>query len=198
MRRVLCIIDAGRMRSEAQNAFLKSLEEPPLDTCVILTASTNGNLLETIVSRVQRIDILPVSADMAKLHYDRQGIPAVLLARSYALSQGQAGLLHSLLQTDIEHPLKEWVETAKQLLSISPGERILRTDELSKDKPGVLLLINALGRIVNATLRSASLTGNAAAVKRWQSSLQAIQDAREGLNHNANIKLLLDHLLLNI
>lgn len=198
IHRVLTIIDANRLRTEAQNAFLKNLEEPPTDTCIILTANSAGDLLSTILSRVQHITILPVSLDMAQEYYKTRGIPATVLQKNYALSQGQVGLLDSLLQSETDHPLKEWVDKAKILLSKQPGERILQTDELSKDKPGILMLLNALGRIVHAAMVSASNQGNSSAIKRWQNSLNVIQETHEAIKHNANTKLLLDNLLLNI
>ncbi|MDB5182956.1 MAG: polymerase delta prime subunit [Candidatus Saccharibacteria bacterium] len=198
IRRVLTTIDAGRMRFEAQNAFLKSLEEPPTDTCIILTVDATGDLLETMYSRAQKIDILPVSEAMAKEYYSKKGITSVELAKNYALSQGQVGLLSSLLSVDTNHPLKEWVETAKGLLAQPAGERIMQTDVLSKDKLGVLLLLNAFGRIAHAALTSAAKTSNAKAIERWKDSLEAVQNAHEAMTHNANTKLMLDHLLLSI
>jgi DNA polymerase-3 subunit delta' len=198
IRRVLSIIDAGRMRFEAQNAFLKSLEEPPVDTCIILTVDANGDLLETMYSRAQKIDILPVSEAMANEYYSKKGTSSVELARNYALSQGQVGLLSSLLSTEANHLLKEWVETAKSLLAQPAGERIMQTDVLSKDKPGVLLLLNAFGRIAHAALASSARTGNTKAIDRWKKSLETVQEAHEALLHNANTKLMLDHLLLSI
>lgn len=196
--RILTIINATRMRFEAQNAFLKSLEEPPADTCIILTAEANGDLLETIFSRLQRIEILPVSEAMAKVFYSKLGTPATELARNYALSQGQVGLLNSLLSKEADHPLKAWVETGKAIYAKSPNERLLQTDELSKDKPGVLLLLNALGRIAHAALVGASKAGNTKAAQRWQNSLKAVQAAQIALGSNANLKLVLDNLLLNL
>ncbi len=198
IRRVLTIIDAGRMRFEAQNAFLKSLEEPPHDTCIIMTADANGDVLETIYSRVQRIDILPVSEEMAKDYFTKQGVPALEIARNYALSQGQVGLLSSLLSKESVHPLKDWVQIAKSLLAKSAGERILQTEVFSKDKPGIILLLDALGRISYAALTQAATSNNKIALERWRNSLQTIADTHEALSHNANTKLMLDHLLLNI
>ncbi len=198
IRRIMTIIDAGRMRFEAQNAFLKSLEEPPTDTLIILTADANGSLLETIYSRVQRVDILPVSEAMAQEFYTKQGVSSIELSRNYALSQGQVGLLSSLVSKESDHPLKTWVETAKQLLAKPAGERVLQTEALSKDKPGVLLLMDALGRITHAALMHASKTKNSSAIDRWKKSLEAVQEAHEALRHNANTKLLLDYLLLSI
>jgi hypothetical protein len=42
---------------EAQNAFLKNLEEPNLSTQIILTAPTTASLLSTIASRCQKIEL---------------------------------------------------------------------------------------------------------------------------------------------
>jgi replication-associated recombination protein RarA len=198
INRIMVIIDAGRMRFEAQNAFLKSLEEPPTDTCIILTAEANGGLLETIYSRVQRIDVLPVSESLAKEYFGKQGISAIELAKNYALSQGQVGLLSSLLVGDAENPLKQWVERGKQLLSAPAAERILQTDELSKDKANVVLLLNALGRISHAALSQSAKTGNIKAMQRWKNSLETVQYSQMAILRNANTKLLLDHLLLTI
>lgn len=43
---------------EAQNAFLKILEEPPLNTLFILTAESENNLIPTIISRVRIVQLL--------------------------------------------------------------------------------------------------------------------------------------------
>jgi len=61
MRRVFLIRDAERMNEGAQNALLKTLEEPPGDARLILVTSTAGRMLPTIRSRCQRIpfDLLP-------------------------------------------------------------------------------------------------------------------------------------------
>lgn len=197
IRRVLTIVDAGRMRFEAQNAFLKSLEEPPADTVIILTTGDSNAVLPTIYSRVQHIDILPVSEAMAKEYFTQQGIPASQLARQYALSQGQVGLLSALLR-DEEHALKQSVEQAKALLKQTPGERLLITEQLAKDKEVVTMLIDACGRIAHAGLLSASKAGNKSAVKRWRECLEAVQSARNALRYNANTKLLVDQLLLSL
>jgi len=198
IRRVFIVADAGRMRQEAQNAFLKSLEEPPADTCIILTTEANGDLLPTIYSRAQRVDVLPVSESGAREYFSKKGATSADITRNYALSQGQAGLLSSLLAAETEHELKTWVNTGKELLGKAPGERLLQTDELSKDKPGTLLLINVLGRITHAALMGAAKTGNTKAIKKWQQSMQAVQEARDALQHNANTKLVLDNLLLSL
>ncbi len=53
--RVVLILHAHRMNRESSNALLKTLEEPPSRTYLILTAPGTGMLLPTIVSRCQVI-----------------------------------------------------------------------------------------------------------------------------------------------
>lgn len=53
--KVLIVDDAHRMNVQAQNALLKTLEEPPGRTHIVLTTSRPKNLLATVVSRCQRV-----------------------------------------------------------------------------------------------------------------------------------------------
>ncbi len=54
------IVSADRMELAAANAFLKTLEEPPLRTLFLLLSDAPDAILPTILSRTQRID-LPLS-----------------------------------------------------------------------------------------------------------------------------------------
>ena len=54
-------VDADCMTEEASNAFLKTLEEPPAQTVIILLCSSPQRLLPTIVSRCLRISFGPVA-----------------------------------------------------------------------------------------------------------------------------------------
>ncbi len=57
----VCIIEhADTMTVQAANAFLKTLEEPPEDTIIILTTSKPNSLLPTIISRCQQLTFHPV------------------------------------------------------------------------------------------------------------------------------------------
>lgn len=58
--RVVLIEDAETMNEQAQNAFLKMLEEPPTNTFFILIANNINPLLATIVSRCRNIWFKPV------------------------------------------------------------------------------------------------------------------------------------------
>lgn len=51
------IVSADRMNEAAANAFLKALEEPPKKTLILLVTDAPQQLLPTIRSRCQRIDV---------------------------------------------------------------------------------------------------------------------------------------------
>jgi DNA polymerase-3 subunit delta' len=66
-RKVYIIEDAGDMTVQAQNCMLKTLEEPPPYAVIILTAARYESLLETIRSRVTRINFRKNSYEEVKL-----------------------------------------------------------------------------------------------------------------------------------
>ena len=61
--KVVIIEKAERMNRESSNALLKTLEEPPENTLIILTTSNQNALLPTIVSRCQKIKFRPLSKE---------------------------------------------------------------------------------------------------------------------------------------
>jgi DNA polymerase-3 subunit delta' len=52
-KKIVIVDDAEKMTAEAQNCLLKTLEEPPADSLLILVSSDKGALFPTIVSRCQ-------------------------------------------------------------------------------------------------------------------------------------------------
>ena len=61
--RVIIVDEADRMTREASNAFLKTLEEPPQWTTIILVATAVKGLPPTVLSRCQRILFNPLSQE---------------------------------------------------------------------------------------------------------------------------------------
>ena len=55
--KVVCMINADTMNNIAQNALLKSLEEPSANSYIIMTTSRSKSLAQTIYSRCQVINI---------------------------------------------------------------------------------------------------------------------------------------------
>jgi hypothetical protein len=53
--KVAVIAEANRMNANAQNSFLKTLEEPPANTLIILIAEKTSDFLPTVLSRCRMI-----------------------------------------------------------------------------------------------------------------------------------------------
>ena len=62
-RKVGVVLEADRMNESAANAFLKTLEEPPGSSLLLLLTNSVQNLLPTIVSRCQRIVLSAAQED---------------------------------------------------------------------------------------------------------------------------------------
>lgn len=64
--KIVIIDDADTMNVFASNAFLKTLEEPPKDSLIILVSSKPDNLPDTIRSRCSRINFTPLSHEASQ------------------------------------------------------------------------------------------------------------------------------------
>ena len=93
-RKVYIINDAHLATQEAQNALLKTLEEPPSASVVILITDKIGSLYSTIRSRAQVVKFFPLKVDAVKAilikAYKMEDVKAHILAGLAAGSAGKA------------------------------------------------------------------------------------------------------------
>ena len=90
--KVAVISEADRMTQEAVNALLKTLEEPPHKTVILLTASNREALPDTIVSRCQNVGFDLVKYDTIRSELRRRCDTAEEQADLWAyLSTGRLG-----------------------------------------------------------------------------------------------------------
>ena len=82
--KVAVIAPAERMHVAAVNALLKTLEEPPAGTYLILVAELIGRLPATILSRCRRLRLSPPDPDEATAWLAEQGVaePGLALAQA--------------------------------------------------------------------------------------------------------------------
>lgn len=140
--RIFLVRDAERMNEGAQNALLKTLEEPPGRTRLILVSSSAARLLTTIRSRCQCVPFAPLPADYVSSRLESVGVPSDA-ARSLArLSDGRLGVAlrwHALGVSDVmndvalllrEPPAGTPEAFAKRLLAVADGlaRRSVRLD----------------------------------------------------------------------
>jgi len=108
--RGIIISDAHKMTVEAQNAFLKNLEEPPEGVIYILLTDNTNNLLTTIKSRCWEINFSPLKAQqleniLTKRYYlNKQDIKDVL-----PFAQGSVTNALFLIQNNFEDYLHKTI-----------------------------------------------------------------------------------------
>jgi DNA polymerase III subunit delta' len=71
-RKVAIVVDAHLMNLQAQNAFLKTLEEPPADTTLVLLAAAPDKLLPTIRSRCSKLSFNPLPVALVAEHLRKE------------------------------------------------------------------------------------------------------------------------------
>jgi len=99
-RRVVLVLDADQLTPEAQNALLKSLEEPPEGTVFLLITSQEQRVLPTLHSRSRKIRFhyLDYAAFVRALQPE-PAHPTLL----YGLSRGSPGLARALVESGALH-----------------------------------------------------------------------------------------------
>jgi DNA polymerase III subunit delta' len=217
--RVFIVEDAEYMNESASNALLKTLEEPPPTSHLILTTSNPTALLATIRSRCQTIRFAPIPREAIETFLiEETKLPAAdaeLLARTSGGSLGRA------LGTDIDTYRERRDSMLEVLTALTvTGDRaeLLRAAEAlaaPKDRDEYERRLDALeglirdawalrlGRpdetIVNGDLLK-TLKSVAAELKSEQAGswLKQIEELRGALEVNLNRKIASDALLLTM
>lgn len=218
-RRVFIVDPADRMSDDAQNALLKTLEEPAASSCIILVTSRPMHLLPTTRSRCQGLAFgtLPVRELAGRLEAVR-GLPPADAWRAARLAGGRLG---AAMQIDLARHDAEREELISLLAGLaatwSPEkafEAIERFGSETEEIGGQLRMLSGLLRDImlvsqgapeEALLhadRAADLAALATRLARAPGALPLMLDrvrlAQSDLERNVNRKLLLETLLFDL
>ena len=156
-RRVFIIDDAEWLRREAANSLLKTLEEPPETSLIILITPKPFVLLDTIRSRCQLLSFAPLTAAEIEQHLQTMKKPldeARLRARLACGSIGRAIEIDLDEYREMRNVLLELIETLafsrSSLELLSAAEylgRKLEKDEFEKHLDALMVLLADLFRL---------------------------------------------------
>jgi len=120
-KRKIAIIDpATLLNASSQNALLKTLEEPPQNSLIVLVAPNAGALLPTLRSRCLRISFGPLARDeVARYLMSKEGISQDDASLRAALSMGSLGAAIKFDKDELLEKRRSW---AALLLSLSAGD----------------------------------------------------------------------------
>lgn len=225
--KLIIISEADRLMEEAANAFLKTLEEPPPDTLIILITELPHRLLPTILSRCVRLDLC--SADTSTVHLSpaqQQFLPDVRQAFARLGDDVAALALRADLQNrlaTLRESITERITSAvkAEAKAVAEGTDIrdwearqkdatlaaIETEYLSERARMLELLSLCFGQAVLLASHAPDTVPLApelqdVATKHSVADLlrrmRAVDDLRTDLNFNVNEALALDSRLLDI
>ena len=209
-KKVVLVDHAELMTVEAQNAFLKTLEEPAGDALIILITETSGRLLPTIRSRCQLLRFEPISRRemkdflaVAGSKLDRKQLDVIV---EYA--GGSVGRALELINTkaNLEFDL------VKRLLAVTVPDRFAIINKEIESRSQARRLVRELMVVLRIELMAARNELNPAPVadfleipgkripteKVLRAHLNWARKIRDILGANVNVRLALENLWLNI
>ena len=119
--KILIVWQADKMNISAANKFLKFLEEPPKGTLIILTAENTDNILPTIFSRTQLVEIPRIADEDVEKYLDiNYQISEEKIKEIVFQSQGNLNIANKLLHeensdSEFEELFVTWVREAFQV-----------------------------------------------------------------------------------
>ncbi len=216
-KKIYLIPDASKMTTQAQNALLKTLEEPPAYCHILLIADNADALLPTVQSRCVEMAVHPVTDEELRTYLINEMLVPEHEARLItAFAQGNIGKARRMAGTvDFREKLSESIRFLKNSKDMDTVSRLEFDKKIAADKQGIydyLELFSAWFRDVlyfkasndperiifreevNAIRQRASVSS----YEGLMHIIEAIESARRRLAANVNPELVLELLFLTI
>lgn len=215
--KIYIIDEAEKLSVQAQNALLKTIEEPPVYGVILLLTTNAGMLLPTIRSRCVTLDLKPVSSAQIKRYLMEEiKIPEYRADICTAFAQGNVGKAKRLALSDdfsemLEHALRlvKYIQDMEAADIIADLKRIDTYKMEINDYLDILMvwyrdvLMFKATRDADSLIFKDELISIREKVKRssyegLECVLKALDKAKIRLNANVNFDMALELLLLTM
>lgn len=193
-KKVFIIDDSDKMTEEAQNSLLKTLEEPPEYTIIILVTSNENKLLNTIKSRCLKIGFNNINKTELMQYISSKKIMENPSDNLLAMSNGSIGKLIKINQN-----LEEYSEIEKNTNSLINGnisnivELINNFNVLYKSKDIIANLLDYMVVIIYEYIKK-----NMDYRRKFLNLISIIENIKKRLMSNTNYDMCIDNLLLKV
>ncbi|MFZ2125525.1 MAG: hypothetical protein WA087_03485 [Candidatus Saccharimonadales bacterium] len=189
-KRIIIVDYAERMTHQAQNAFLKLLEEPGQNTHFILLSHSTANILPTIMSRVEKVNIKPISANQSNELLDKLGVGDK--TKRAQLLYIASGLPAELTRLSSDEKYFESrviiVRDAREILSGKPYQKLLVIQRYKDNRASALTLLTDMAHILRLSVSSGQSYETINKIDKILTVYQQIES-------NCNIRLCLAQLI---
>ncbi len=212
--KVYIIDEAEKMTEQAQNAMLKTIEEPPEYAVIILLTVNAKLLLPTILSRCILLNVRPVARGQIKrLLTEHYGIASFMAEVAADFADGVPGKAIAYAQSGEFVDLKDEVIRMLRRLDSMPAEEMYKKVKewagRKAELPDILSLINLWYRdvlVMKSTVgagrlifreeeKDLSARAQAMSFARIEECIQAVETTRQRMNANVNAEVSLEMLL---
>ena len=215
--KIYIIDEAEKMNVQAQNALLKTIEEPPKYAIILLLTTNAETFLPTILSRCIRLDLKVVSDEKIKAYLmQKYEIPDYKADVCVAFAQGNVGKAVKLAESDDFNEIKNAaIQLIKRLDDIELYEMTAAIKQIGEYKLQIndyfdfimiwyrdVLLYKATADAKKLIFKEEIYDIKKEAAKSSYSGieeiLKALEKAKVRLNANVNFDLVIELLLLTI
>lgn len=215
--KVYILSEAEKMTAQAQNALLKTLEEPPEYAVIMLLTSNLNALLPTILSRCVVLDMKPVPDEIVRRYLCSQlQVPDYKAEVCVAFARGNIGKAKALATSeDFEKVKVEALSLLKYIQEMDLNEIIAAVKKITEYKLEVndyldicviwyrdALLFKATSDvnhlIFREELQALRRTAQRSSYEGIENIIKALDTAKKRLDANVNFELVMEMLMLTI
>ncbi|HEY7322647.1 MAG TPA: DNA polymerase III subunit delta' [Candidatus Binatia bacterium] len=214
--KVVILDPATSMNLAAQNALLKTLEEPPQDSLLILIASNGGALLPTLRSRCHRVTFTPLARELIRdFLVSRKALETETAEFLAAISLGRLSAVVGIDPQKLFDKRRDWLRLVSNLAARDYRAAIDAAEVLAGSKENCLtflewveswfrdLLIYGVTRSVEDVINIDMLPqiqkqSPAIALERIFGQIAEVKAAVEGIQRNLNRRMTMENLLLDM
>lgn len=216
-RKIYIINEAEKMTPQAQNALLKTLEEPPAYAVILLLTANVNSLLPTILSRCVVLNMKPVADDLVKKYLMEQlQVPDYKAEVCVAFARGNVGKAKALASSeDFENVKAEALALLKYIQDMELNEIIAAIKKITEYKLEIndyldicaiwyrdALLFKATHDVNHLVFReeiqALRRTAQHSSYEGIETILKALETAKRRLDANVNFELTMELLMLTI
>lgn len=214
-KKIYIIEKADTMNVQAQNALLKTLEEPPAYAVFLLLAERAEAFLPTILSRVVTMKLRPLSEEViADYLTEKAFLSAEESHVLAAYAQGRIGQAMELMEDETFREMRQDILGKLEALPSMPeGEAYLLAKELEVYKNDLrfldimelwyrdLLAAKSLREeryLIQKDQKDAIFRGATEPAEKLAKKAHAVRQARVRLGQNANFRLTLEVMLMEL
>jgi DNA polymerase-3 subunit delta' len=182
------------MNIEASNALLKTLEEPPEKSMIILISSNPSKLLPTILSRVKKIRFKPLKKEEITLILTQKGVDEEKAKKLASLSEGSLEIPMAVLNKEVLYNFAKDFYNLLVNTSLHPEGIITLAENIEKLE---IKEINLILDIISIMLEKSLLKGKVK-LSMYEKFINELPTAKIGLEKGVKKKLIIEGLYFNL